>query len=1129
MANIPGISGYVQPGTFARDRVISRGVSIPGGLRALAVMGFGEADVVLISGALGGGQDGTSTPSGADKNGRFFKIPNAPLQAGRTKIYLNGAELTLLEKAFGSSDDVASGYQAQLDIETGILGLQAATLADQDGKLYKASSSNVGDGLIQDGSVSELKELAILDQNAPEETWTLRCTSVEKDATGSNQKGKAKFSLTGSESGQLRDSNGNAYTFTDTFKEGTNAIVYQNTGLTESTVDGGYILLDGFAGRAGSDDAGVYCLGVSSSDTQSKYVAIPLDAGSVDSVTGNDLDDAFIDRMLVGDKLVSLVSSSEKAYGITKIIRQKSIDDIFTSVGNTVDHNGAGYVILELDTAIDFDSTILTTVDNNIDLSSTSIGLDFTHASSAIIGDEFKIVATDAFVNSNTANVFDSNDIGKVLLTDGDVEGRYTVTAVTEPNTPRYGASSVIRVHKYGDSETKFPDLTADKTGLAYSLVETNGVLTIGIDGTSSSVNTAFSVGDKFTINVSSNVLKKQDSLEVKTIPVSFLNDPETFVEAADLFTKHGTVSRDNTLALGCQMAFENGAPGIIAVQCKPSVPRKTDVVLAEERNTSTKNGGLQVDLNNVEANDLLFTIPEVKTEGYRKGRPDGDTSVLLFRIRDGKETQIFPNKSTFYSVNQADDAGKTAFAQSTSTYAFSYTVCESRYKEYGSRDDGAIITDTDGTTALFSSATFNFDSVHVGKKILIKSLENASGVKEDDSVEIDATINNGVSSSSIVTIASVESDSTVKLSGSLSGAVTATNIVFTVFDDSDTTNTSASLLLNKTLFSSGTLKNGDGLKIKYIDQNDADFFDTNWFEAFEKLEAFDVQIIVPLPTQTISNIFQAAVTHCETMSTIANRKERVAMFGAINGVTDQAIIGNKLLAIEDIGVVEGIQGDDAEEILNDDVEDLQNFKLSDNYTSKRSIYMFPDQIVRNINGTNTIIDGFYMAAAAAGRLAGTFNVAIPLTNKTLIGFNILRDRTYSQNTLNQLGSVGATVVQPIAGGGRILAGRTTSTSGFIEDEEISIIFIRDRVKKVMRDSLLGFIGTVQDSATNAIIQARVTTILNALINQGLIESFTNVSVERDKVDARQINVYFRFVPTFPINYVFIDIEVGIS
>ena len=36
----------------------------------------------------------------------------------------------------------------------------------------------------------------------------------------------------------------------------------------------------------------------------------------------------------------------------------------------------------------------------------------------------------------------------------------------------------------------------------------------------------------------------------------------------------------------------------------------------------------------------------------------------------------------------------------------------------------------------------------------------------------------------------------------------------------------------------------------------------------------------------------------------------------------------------------------------------------------------------------------------------------------------------------------------PVTGGGKILAGRTTSTSGFVEDEEMSVMFIRDRVKE---------------------------------------------------------------------------------
>jgi len=192
-------------------------------------------------------------------------------------------------------------------------------------------------------------------------------------------------------------------------------------------------------------------------------------------------------------------------------------------------------------------------------------------------------------------------------------------------------------------------------------------------------------------------------------------------------------------------------------------------------------------------------------------------------------------------------------------------------------------------------------------------------------------------------------------------------------------------------------------------------------------------------------------------------------------------------------------------------------------------MYFWPDRIVRNVAGTNTYIDGFYIGAAAAGWFSSQQNVAIPLTNKELSGFSILRDKKLKPLTMNQLGGVGATILQPITGGGKVINGRTTSQSGFIEDEEISIIFIRDRVKEVLRQGLQSFIGTVEDVNTQGVITSRVVGLLSALATQGLISSFENVRVERDKVDPRQWNVFLRFAPVFPINFVFIDIEVGVS
>jgi hypothetical protein len=97
-----------------------------------------------------------------------------------------------------------------------------------------------------------------------------------------------------------------------------------------------------------------------------------------------------------------------------------------------------------------------------------------------------------------------------------------------------------------------------------------------------------------------------------------------------------------------------------------------------------------------------------------------------------------------------------------------------------------------------------------------------------------------------------------------------------------------------------------------------------------------------------------------------------------------------------------------------------------------------------------------------------------------------------------------------------------------VEDEEISIVFIRDRVKQILRDSLLSFVGTVEDQNTQGLINVRVKNVMSALVSQNLITDYKNVRVEKDKVDPRQWNVFLQFVPSYPINYIFIDIEVGV-
>lgn len=1070
MANIPGISGYVQPGVHARDRVISQGVSIPGGTRIVCIIGEGLKERVLVASAVGGGADGSDdcSPTG-DAGGRFFDTGATSLVSGRTEVYVNenllyGTEDTIDANAFDGQFDF------RIDTNTGCLELQGASIGDQDGKKYSASSLNVGNGVIVDGTCGTFDLISVIDETAPAERWTVRCVGVIRDSNGDPIPGKATFTLTGSLSGQLRDDAGQPILFHSSYVTGSAGGV---SGNDDECSDGFVVASDsGFAVGSASVKAG-------------------------DSTT--DTTDQFV---FDGD----LVTQGQALAG-----------DYLCVDGYT------GIEILDIEYDSDDDETTVTLVTDSLD--ATISDTEWEIRAINMFQDDTTVAHNATTGLPTTDGNFTGGDVGKVIMIcSGDSAGRYTIEAVT--STRR------VRVHALNDEDTGFPagliDDNADgfaETGLTWHLLEENGVLLLGIQEGSVS----FEVGDKFFIDVNSRVLAAGDELKIRYIDLVDVNDPEFFTSASALYNKHGAPSLTNALSLGAQLAFENGAPGVLALQAKPPISRRTSQTLIEEVD-SNGDGGFSAcggNADDCEVDDLQFIIP-VPITGIRSGRPDGDTQVNIFVVRDDEETQIFPNKVAFYNSQYENAVGATSFISSSDT-AFSYTIINTNFEITGQGFNGEISSDA-GT---FETAEVDFDSDDVGRIIVVQSVENAAGTVFSTADDVSTQLFGSTSPGVELVITGITDDNTVTVVSN-DGSLTALtgdgfDVQFYVKDESDTTNVRAALLLHKDLVDNGTLQEGDGIRISYIDQNDADFFDTNWFNAYEALEAVDCEIVVPLPAQNRSGIFRAAQTHAENMSTIAIQKERFAFFGAQQGLTPEALIGQEEIAIEDIGVLEGIQGDDPEEVLNGNVEDLVNYKLSDNFTSNRSMFFWPDQIVRDINGTNTFIDGYYLAACAGGWFSGKQNVSLPLTNKELQGFSILRDKRLKQITLNSLGSEGVTVLQPIVGGGRVLAGRTTSQSGFVEDEEISVMFIRDAVKKTLRAGMKPFIGTVENVNTQAVLTSRVVSMMSGLLSQGLITNFSNIRVERDKVDPRQWNVFVRFQPAYPINYIFIDIEVGVS
>lgn len=613
--------------------------------------------------------------------------------------------------------------------------------------------------------------------------------------------------------------------------------------------------------------------------------------------------------------------------------------------------------------------------------------------------------------------------------------------------------------------------------------VTDNGILRFSItEGTET-----FREGDQFTIEVKGGVLLAGDSLVATYIADIDINDPVFFTDLDELTQKHGSPSVENTLSLGAQLAFANGTPGVWAIQCAPSIPRRVSYILEESASGDANPDDLTFPLS-------IGVVPD----------PDSNINFFITDPATGVESQLIPNKVSFYDP-QITANPTTNFIENAS-FEFSYTVIIDDDTAVVKHDTDGYVSPINSTDAIFSSEDqiFDRDDLNGTRSVRIYEATNIS----NNGIYPIVGINEGV-----LTIR--------RTTGSF---VTESDLRFEVVDS---TEEGAKVLFTEDLASQ--LSAGAQLRATIVDQRDADFFDAGWISAYEQLETIETDIVTPLPRQTVSAIFQNGVSHVKYMSNVKNRKERVLFIGAIAGLTPANVIGTESAAVEDIGILEGIQGDDVSEILAGDIEDLADYGVQTSYGNTfRVVYFYPDEIVVQVGSDRLSVNGFYQAAAATGYLCGVPNIALPLTRKSLTGFTILRDKIFRPIILEQLTASGITVLQPILGGGTVVRGQTTTNSGFVEERELSIVFIHDRISKDLRKAFEAFIGGVDSPIFASALQARGISTLNGFVNQGLITDWKDLKIVRDSSDPTQWNVSVKVQPTYSVNFIYIRISSGL-
>jgi hypothetical protein len=211
---------------------------------------------------------------------------------------------------------------------------------------------------------------------------------------------------------------------------------------------------------------------------------------------------------------------------------------------------------------------------------------------------------------------------------------------------------------------------------------------------------------------------------------------------------------------------------------------------------------------------------------------------------------------------------------------------------------------------------------------------------------------------------------------------------------------------------------------------------------------------------------------------------------------------------------------------------------ITSNLNSSRMSLMAPQTLGYNpaTNGNAgtvtgiTTIDGYYLAAAAAGLLSGQSTVATPITNKYVQGFAGIPNQI-SVSDSNTLQSFGTTVVrQDRFGNITVRQGLTTNTTNWLT-QEISISAIGDQLAKNLTNGInsANIIGSPLTPVTLASLQSTVGSLLTDAKNSGLITAYNGVTYSQNPNNPTQVNVRFQYSPTIPLNYVSVVFSINSS
>ncbi len=209
--------------------------------------------------------------------------------------------------------------------------------------------------------------------------------------------------------------------------------------------------------------------------------------------------------------------------------------------------------------------------------------------------------------------------------------------------------------------------------------------------------------------------------------------------------------------------------------------------------------------------------------------------------------------------------------------------------------------------------------------------------------------------------------------------------------------------------------------------------------------------------------------------------------------------------------------------------------QLATQTNDKRIVLVYPNQMMLyNPNvGAATMVDGLYLAAACAGKLA-LQPVNWGLTRSLINSFTGLPAGIAAQSTTsfkNGLSSSGVLVVETNRSNALWVRHGVTTAMGSLLTQEISLVRIADTLLQTLQVGMenSGLIGAPIDVNMTTNVKAALAGLLETAVSNAMIVAYTNLAVKQQSTNPSVIQATFSYQPAVPLNYITVSFTVDLT